>query len=165
MMRPKHRPDPHKSLVGFKVGEVSYAIAIQSVREIINPAPLTVLPHLPPAIAGVTDHRGTVIPVIDLRARFGVPKATEPLRVKWILIDAVGQDIGLIVDSVTEVFGTGGEELKPAPNLGGNEDSRAIQGVVSHNGRLVFVLRARRFEELIAEVDMEAISDELMGDS
>ena len=78
----KQRPDPQKSLVGFRIGEVSYAIPIGAVRGIINPVPLTALPHPPPAVAGVADHRGEVVPVVNLRTRFGLDKLAGQKREK-----------------------------------------------------------------------------------
>src|SRR6187397_580947 len=131
----KHRPDPQKSLVGFVVGEVAYAVPISSVKEIVNPTLLTELPHAPAAIAGVADHRGEVIPIIDLRVRFGLPRSAEPRRNKWILIDIQGKRVGLAVDKVTEVFGTGGQELKSPPALGAGDDVRGILGVTTYDSR------------------------------
>ncbi|HJL32604.1 MAG TPA: chemotaxis protein CheW, partial [Polyangiaceae bacterium LLY-WYZ-15_(1-7)] len=73
----RQRSDRSKNLVGFQVGDVRYAVDILRVREIINPLPLVELPHAPPSVLGVADHRGEVVPVLDLRRRFGLP-ATAP---------------------------------------------------------------------------------------
>jgi purine-binding chemotaxis protein CheW len=146
----KQRPDPEKSLVGFSVGSVNYAVPIGCVREIINPTEITRLPHAPAVVVGVADHRGEVVPVIDLRVRFGVPSAEDSRRTKWILVDVGGMTLGLVVDRVTEVFGTGGAGLRPAPSLGGGEDERGIVGVTSHEGVMVFVLDLARFEAIAA---------------
>jgi len=150
MVAGKGRPDPQKSLVGFTVGDVHYAVPIAAVREIVNPLPLTVLPHSPPAVAGVTNHRGSVIPVIDLRGRFGLPRGEDQRRAKWILVEVERHLVGLMVDGVTEVFGTGGAELKPAPSLGGGDDVRGIIGVASHAENMVFVLDVARFDALVS---------------
>lgn len=144
----KQRPDLQKSLVGFVVGDVVYAVGIGSVREIVNPVPLTELPHAPPTVAGVIDHRGEVVPVVDLRARFGLPPATDLRRAKWLLIDVEGRCVGLAVDRVTDVFGTGGSEVLPAPALGYGDDERGIVGVTKHDGALVFVLDVTAFDVL-----------------
>jgi purine-binding chemotaxis protein CheW len=146
----KQRPDPEKSLVGFSVGNVNYAVPIGCVREIINPAEITRLPHAPPVVVGVADHRGEVVPVIDLRVRFGVSLTEDARRIKWILVDVDGMTIGLVVDRVTEVFGTGGAGLRPAPSLGGGQDERGIVGVTSHEGNMVFVLDLVCFEAIAA---------------
>ncbi len=131
----RHRPDPQKSLVGFVVGDVHYAIDIGKVREIVNPLPLTALPHTPVEVVGVADHRGEVVPVIDLRARFGLPLGDATRGTKWILVSAGDRAVGLVVDRVTEVFGTGGEELRPTPEVGGKKDVRGIAGVATHAGK------------------------------
>jgi len=158
MAHRKERPDPNKSLVGFIVGDVSYAVPIASVREIVNPGPLTSLPHLPNAVAGVADHRGEVIVVVDLRARFGLGPAMDQSRTKWVLLAVGERSVGLIVDQVTEVFGTGGEQVRAAPALGAGEDVRGITGVISHGGALTFVLDVGRLETLTSQVSEEMLA-------
>jgi purine-binding chemotaxis protein CheW len=146
-MGERNRPDPQRSLVGFVVGQVHYAIEIARVREIVNPLPITELPHTPPEVAGVADHRGAVVPVILLRTRFGLVEAEPSRSTKWILVDAGTHLVGLVVDAVTEVFRVTGE-LRPAPPVGGDRDLRGITGVTTHNDQLVFVLDVNRFVEL-----------------
>jgi purine-binding chemotaxis protein CheW len=154
-MPERHRPEIHKSLigkslVGFEVGDVAYAVPIHAVREIVNPLPLTPLPQVPAAVVGVGDHRGEVLPVIDLRLRFGLPRLPDPRRAKWILVNVEGRTVGLVVDRVTDVFGTGGAPLKPPPALGDGDDARGISGVATHEGVLTFVLDLSRFADLVA---------------
>lgn len=149
IVAPKHRPDPQKSLVGFSVGDVAYAVPIADVREIVNPLALTELPHAPPSVVGVADHRGDVIPVVDLRLRFGLKPLVDRQRSKWILVQVDGRLVGLIVDRVLDVFGTSGAEIRPAPTLGGGEEARGILGVASYDGALTFVLDVSRFDELV----------------
>jgi purine-binding chemotaxis protein CheW len=153
----KQRPDPQKSLVGFVVGDVGYAVPISAVKEIINPVMLTELPHAPRSVVGVADHRGEVVPVVDLRIRFGLPAGGDASRSKWILVDVQGRTVGLVVDQVTEVFGTGGAELRKPPMLGGGEAERGILGVTSHEGRLTFVLEVDRFDTLTAPLEQAAL--------
>jgi len=148
----RSRTDPQKDLVGFTVGGVRYAIDINKVREIVNPLALTPMPHTPPEIAGVTDHRGEVLPVVDLRVRFGLPQVEPTRSTKWVLVNAGPQCIGLIVDEVTEVFGTGGENLRPPPNVGGKRDIRGIAGVTSRAGVMTFVLDTTRIAEMAEEL-------------
>jgi purine-binding chemotaxis protein CheW len=145
----RHRPDTHKNLVGFVVGEVHYAIDISRVREIVNPLVVTALPHMPPDVAGVADHRGDVVPVIDLRVRFNLEHREDQHGTKWILITLGNRVVGLVVDSVTEVFGARNDEIRPTPDVGGNRDLRGISGVARHEGRLVFVLDTARFLDVV----------------
>ena len=144
----RQRHDPSKNFVGFVVGDVEYAVAIAKVKEIARPMPVVPLPHPPVAVAGVADFRGEVIPVVELRARFGLASADATRKTKWIVVDAAGRFIALVVDAVTEVFGTGGAELRPAPSLGGREDLRGLAGVTGHGGGLVFVLDTDKLREI-----------------
>lgn len=143
----KPRPDPRRNLVGFTVGGVRYAISVERVLQIINPLSVTPLPHMPPAITGVAEHRGVVVPVIDLRVHYGVPCETTR-KTKWILIDAAGRVVGLVVDSAVGVFGAGIEAMRPAPMLGSGDARRGLSGVVSHEGTMVFVIDQTLVEEL-----------------
>ena len=151
----RQRHDPLKNLVGFVVGDVHYALSIALVREIANPLTLVALPRAPDSVVGVADYRGEVVPVVDLRIRFGIGAVPATRRTKWILADVGGRVVALVVDGVTDVFGTGGAALRPAPSLGGGEDVRGIAGVTSFGGRMVFVLDVGRFasltEPLLAE--------------
>src|SRR4051812_25450235 len=160
MAASKQRPDPRKSLVGFIVGDVAYAVPIAEVQEIVAPLPLTELPHSPEIVAGVADHRGQVIPIVDMRARFRLPQLPDRRRAKWILVRVEERTFGLAVDRVTDVFGTGGVEVRPAPTLGGGEDTRGIVGVTSYEGALVFVLDVTRLYALVSaftEADLIAM--------
>jgi purine-binding chemotaxis protein CheW len=146
--------DPTKNLVGFIVGDVEYAVPIGQVREIANPIEIVSLPRAPVGISGVADYRGEVVPVIDLRARFGLPSAVLTRRTKWILVEIGQQPAALVVDAVTDVFG--GFDIKPAPALG--EAQRGITGVTKHGGALVFVLEVRAFRDLTSPlIEMGAI--------
>lgn len=147
-MEHRFRNDPSKSLVGFLVGPVQYALPIASVREIARPLPMVELPHAPLGVVGVAEYRGEVIPVVDLRARFGQPLAPLTRKTKWIVALVSTRTVALVVDAVTEVFGTGGGDLRPAPMLGAGDGARGIAGVANREG-LVFVLDASRLAELI----------------
>ncbi len=146
--RRRERHDVERSLVGCLVGASAYAIQIRVVREIVNPLPLTNFPNAPAILAGVADHRGDVVPVIELRRLFGVPEDGVARRPKWILVEiGPGRSLGLVVDKVTEVFGTGGKGLRPAPELGEVDDNLFL-GVTTHDGQLTFVLDTLRFARM-----------------
>jgi purine-binding chemotaxis protein CheW len=168
---PRQRHDPTKNLVGFLVGDVAYAVRIEAVREIVNPLDIVELPRAPLAVRGVASFRGDVVPVVDLRTRFALGPSGSTRKNKWIVIDVApkpkgvahepapptpaGRYVALVVDSVTEVFGTGGEAIRPAPTLGDGDDVRGIEGVASHEGNLVFVLDIRAFSALAEAVARE----------
>ncbi|MDB4994066.1 MAG: cheW4 [Myxococcaceae bacterium] len=144
----RYRHDPLKNLVGFLIGDVHYALPIHHVREIVNPLKVVALPNAASGVSGVADYRDEVVPVVDLRTRFGLVAGPATRRTKWILVDVGSRLVALVVDSVTEVFGTAGKDLRAAPALGGGEDVRGITGVTSHDEHMVFVLDTSRFGEL-----------------
>ncbi len=144
----RQRHDPSKNLVGFVVGDVEYAVEIARVKEIANPLDVVALPHPPPAVVGVADYRGDVVPVVDLRARFGLPAIPATRKTKWIVVDVSGRLVAIVVDAVTEVFGSAGAALRPPPPMGRGDDLRGIAGVTGHGQALVFVLDPGRLREL-----------------
>jgi purine-binding chemotaxis protein CheW len=140
---------PERQLVLFAVGAVVYGMPIDRVREVVNPQPTFELPHAPSSVVGVADHRGEVVPVIDLRTRFGLPPLEDmdaKRKVKWILVDVasphshVPRIVAAVVDMVHNVYMTR-EPLRPPPPLGGGDDRRGIMGVISRAALgFVFVL-------------------------
>jgi purine-binding chemotaxis protein CheW len=144
------------TFLGFKVGELSYAVEIACVREIIRPVPTLPLPHVPSSIVGVVDHRGDVLPVVDLRVRFGVDReAAEPRQVRWIVANRIGQLVGLVVDSVTEVFACAPDERRAVPSIAEGEELRGIVGAYSHAGALVFQLDVEQLTQVVEGLDPE----------
>jgi purine-binding chemotaxis protein CheW len=141
-MEPQHRTrsDPARALVGFHVGEGYYAVDVPSVREIIAPTQLVAVPHSSPIVRGVTDHRGHVVPIVDLRKRFSLAAVDPTRRTKWIIIEARGQWLGLVVDDVTEVFSVTSAHERTAPRLGPTDVALGFARVYAYEGELVLVL-------------------------
>jgi len=154
----RERQNRSKNLVGFIVGGVRYAVDILRVREIINPLPVVVLPHAPPAVVGVADHRGEVVPVLDLRLRFALPPSTESRRTKWIIVRLEERSVGLVVDAVTDVFGTGPADQRDVPELGMGDTARGIAAVYKHEGSLVFVVDISRVAAPAEAIDIGSLA-------
>ena len=146
-----------KNLVGFLVGDIQYAVDIHRVREIIRPLPLVALPHAPEGIAGVADHRGEVVPVIEMRQRFALAPQTDERRAKWILITIGKRTVGLWVDSITGVLGATQADHRPLPELGDGQAARGISGVCAHSSGLVFVLDVDRVAALATAVQVPSL--------
>lgn len=136
--------DRDKNLVGFTIGDLSYAVEIARVREIVRPLPLVPLPHAPPAIIGVADHRGEVIPVLDVRRRLGLPAVGPSRRTKWILVTLARRAAALVVDAVNDVFAALPEDRREVPEVGAGDTARGFSAVYGHRGSLVFVLDVER---------------------
>ena len=142
------RAHVERTWVGFEVGGVIYAVPIQHVREIIRPLPMQVLPHASETVIGVIDHRGDVVPIVDLRLRFRAKSTTAlPSHTRWVIANWQGRLIGLAVDRVTEVFTLNEAEARPVPDLGYGQEVHGITAAYSYGGRLVFTLDIERITQ------------------
>jgi purine-binding chemotaxis protein CheW len=161
----RYRTDQAKNLVSFLVGEVRYAVDIHLVREIVNPLPIVSLPHAPQEVVGVADHRGEVLPVVDLRVRFGLPRVEATRRTKWIVVRVPGQlqAVALGVDAVTDVFGASTSDQRSVPELSRGADLRGIANVYSHEGRLVFVIDPTVVAGAATQIDTSSMPPLLPG--
>ncbi|MBC7171401.1 MAG: purine-binding chemotaxis protein CheW [Polyangiaceae bacterium] len=159
----QRRGDRAKNLVGFHVGDVFYAVQILRVREIINPLQTVRLPQSPKVIVGVADHRGEVVPVLDLRTRFGLERVANTRRTKWVIVGVNGRSVGLVVDAVTDVFGTGPESERAVPQLGSGDEARGIASVYMYERQLVFVIDVDRVASAAEEIDVELAAQILGG--
>jgi purine-binding chemotaxis protein CheW len=140
------RSGPQKTLVGFELGEVHYAVDISRVMQIVKPLPMTVLPRMPEGLVGVCEYRGVVTAVVDLRMHFGLEPQAPTRQTKWLVLDVGGRPVVLVVDGVTDVFGAPGEQLRSPPSFGA--ERQGIVGVASHGSRMTFVIDAGRFHAL-----------------
>jgi purine-binding chemotaxis protein CheW len=160
--RARDRSAGDKRLVGFVVGDVHYALEIERVREIVNPTTTSALPQMPPAVVGVTDHRGEVVPIVDARRHFGLASVEPSRATKWILLETQGQLLGLVVDRVTEVFGSSAPPREPPPAMGSTK-ARGVSWVASYGEELAFVLDVDRFAALVASVVEATVDPRALG--
>jgi purine-binding chemotaxis protein CheW len=107
-------------------------------------------------VAGVTDHRGRVIPVVDLRARFGLPLSMTR-QTKWVLMRSTYGLVGFIVDRVVDVVAAHGP-LGAPPQIGPVEATRGITGVASFDGLLVFVLDEDSAASVVANLSLPDVT-------
>lgn len=132
----------------FMIGGEMFAISILGIKEIIEYGHLTTVPMMPDFIRGVINLRGAVVPVVDLSARFG-RAASEVTRRSCIVIIEVEsaeekQDVGVVVDSVSEVLEIPATEIEPAPSFGARIRADFISGMGKVNGQFVIILNANR---------------------
>jgi len=127
-------------LVVFELANEHYGVDISMVEGIIKMQLITVVPHAPSFVEGVTNLRGAVLPVIDLRKRFNLPpeELTKNSRIIHIVIGTVR--VGMIVDAVSEVLRVPEESIEPTPPLVTTLDSAFITGIAKLDGRLIILL-------------------------
>lgn len=123
----------------FFLGTEEYGLKILTVHEIIGMMPVTRVPRTPDHIRGVINLRGKVIPVIDLRVRFGL-EVTETQDVCIIVVQVHGVQMGIVVDRVSEVTNIAGEEIEPPPAFGVDVPTDFLLGIGKSQGRVRMLL-------------------------
>ncbi len=140
-------------LVVFKLADEVYGVDIAAIEQIIEPQRITTVPRTPPYIAGLTNLRGTVLPVIDLRKRLGL-LAQEPTRETRIVVAQIRNTrLGMIVDAVTEVRHVPEASVEPPSPLVTTLDSTYITGIAKLSGEN----KGRDAGHLIVLLDLEQI--------
>ena len=124
--------------LAFRVGAEEYGIAILSVHEIIGITPITPVPRAEPGVRGVINLRGKIVPVVDLRVKFNIAAAGNELCI--VVVRSRGQDVGVLVDSVSEVLFVAAAEIAPPPGLGPQVDASFVSGISTAGGRVRFLL-------------------------
>lgn len=151
-MKTETRDSDKNSLAGkyltvLLAGE-AYGIAVACVREIIRMTAITQVPQLPAFVKGVINLRGKVIPVVDLRIKFGLPDATGE-RTCIVVVEVRGSGggllpMGLVVDAVDDVSGVSASDIEPTPHLGVAVDTSYLLGVAKVKGQVKLLLDIHR---------------------
>jgi len=135
------------------VGKETYAVGIDMVREILEVGRMTPLPLTPEFVRGVMNLRGAVVPVIDLKARFGAEPAVIGRRSSVVIVETDHQDqdgplvVGVLVDGVSEVLEIAEQDIEPVPALGTRIPREFLQGMAKAKGILLSILDADRILE------------------
>lgn len=138
-----------QQVVIFELAGNSYAIDIAAVREIIRPQPVTPVPHAPAAVRGVINLRSSIVPVVDLRERCGLPCAEATGATRVVVVQDAQQSVGLIVDGVSEVTTIPVDAIEPVAGIVRGEDAqRLLRGVARLDERLVLLLDLTRITAL-----------------
>lgn len=132
----------------FSLGGEMFAVGILNVKEIIEYGNLTEVPMMPAFIRGVINLRGAVVPVIDLAVRFGNASTTAGRRTCIVIIEItsedIQQDIGIVVDAVSEVLDIPASEIEPPPSFGARIRADFIDGMGKIDGKFVIILNIQR---------------------
>jgi purine-binding chemotaxis protein CheW len=127
-------------LVTFEVAGEEFAVDILAVQEINRMMDLTRVPQSPPEVEGVINLRGKIIPVLDLRKRFGFPPAERGEDTRIVVVEVQGRVLGFLVDKVHEVLRISSEIVEPAPAMVCSINADFIAGVGKLNDRLLILL-------------------------
>jgi purine-binding chemotaxis protein CheW len=128
----------------FALAHEEYGVPVLKVREIMKVLAITAVPQAPPHVKGVINLRGKVIPVVDLRLKFGFPPQDYDERTCIIVVDVALQAskvmMGVVVDAVSEVLTIAGDQIEATPEFGEHVDTEFMQGVAKIKGQVKFLL-------------------------
>mgnify|MGYP001343497164 CR=1 FL=1 len=159
-----------KPYLSFKLDEEIFAVDVAKVHEVLEFTTITKIPRVPDFMSGVINLRGSVVPVIDLRMKFGLSKTERTIDTCIIVLEISIEGekivIGALADSVQEVFDIEPHQIEPAPNIGNRYKANFIMGMGKRDENFIMILDIDKIfssEEL--EVFQEAGSSELSGTS
>lgn len=131
-------------LLTFILADEEYGIDVLQVQEIKGYSTITSIPNAPAHVRGVMNLRGTVIPVIDLRARFGLPATTYTKFTVIIVVHLGERIVGMIVDAVSDVLALEDNAFEPPPAFGDGLDTSYMTGIARSGDRLITMLQVDR---------------------
>ncbi len=126
-------------LLSFLLGGEEYAVMVDDVREVLKIRDRTLVPNAPDYILGVTSLRGTMLPIIDLCKRLGLPTGESSEKSRIVVVSVADESVGLLVDRVTGVFRVMPDEIKPPPeNI--EQGGEFLRGIVRRKDKLYILL-------------------------
>lgn len=135
----------------FRLGAEEYGIDILKVQEIRGYDTVTQIANAPEFIKGVTNLRGTIVPIIDLRIKFNLGRVEYDQFTVVIILNLSDRVVGIVVDSVSDVLSLSGDQIRPAPEFGSAVDTRYVTGIGSLDSRMLILVD---IERLMSGADM-----------
>jgi purine-binding chemotaxis protein CheW len=129
-----------KQLVVFALAKEAYGVDISTVHEIIRMQAITKVPRAPDFVEGIINLRGKVIPVVDMRKRFGLTVSQQTKDSRIVVVDISDQEVGMVVDAVIEVLRIPSESVDPPSTVITTSDSTYLQGIAKLEDRLIILL-------------------------
>jgi purine-binding chemotaxis protein CheW len=134
----------HQQILTFQLDAQVFGVDILRVREIRGWSAVTAVPESPPYVLGVLNLRGAIVPVIDLRARLGLPSVdattTTVIIVLTVIVGEARRDFGLVVDAVSDVSALQASDIRATPSGLGSGDQRAVPALATLGDRMVLLL-------------------------
>ncbi|QSX29976.1 purine-binding chemotaxis protein CheW [Shewanella cyperi] len=144
----EQQTEANQQYLSFVMAGEEYGLDILSVQEIRGWEATTVLPNAPVYVKGVINLRGTIVPIIDLRQKFGIKTleygATTVVIVVKVALEQGQKVIGIVVDAVSDVFGIDQDEIRQAPDFGAETDLKFIKGLANVQDKMVILLEINR---------------------
>jgi purine-binding chemotaxis protein CheW len=147
--------DESEQLVVFELAKEFYGVDIGAVNTIIRMQEITQIPRTPDFVEGVINLRGSIVPVIDLRKRFGLPVGETTKASRIVVVEAAGQMIGMVVDAVAETLRLSSDAIEPPSPVVASLDAEYLRGVGKQDDRLVILLD---LDKVLSSKEVEALT-------
>ena len=136
----------------FRLAEEEYGVEILKVQEIKGYTAINAIPNAPPYLKGVMDLRGTIVPVVDLRAKFSMAETSFNQFTVIIVVKVGARVMGLVVDAVSDVLNIPKPDIQATPDFGAEVDARYINGMAKAGDKLVVLLDIDRVMSGVDEI-------------
>ena len=136
----------------FQLGDELYGVDILRVQEIKGYTTVTKIPNMPPHIKGVLNLRGTIVPIVELRTKFGMPTIDYTMFTVIVVVVVKEKIMGLVVDAVSDVLNIDKKDIQPPPQFGAKVDISFLNGIGKSGDKLIALLDMDR---LLSDSDMQ----------
>ncbi len=150
-------------LISFEVGEEEYGLDILRVKEVIRIREITRLPKAPSFVRGIINLRGDVIPIIDLRDKFGLASQEYTAMTRVIVADVDAKLVGMVVDAASQVVRIPSDQIEPPPPIVGGLSAEYIRGVGKLEEKLIILLNIDRILSTQEKVELERMERSLQS--
>jgi purine-binding chemotaxis protein CheW len=149
-----------KQLISFTVGAEEYGLELLRVKEVIRMRQITWLPKAPSCVRGIINLRGEVIPIVDLRERFGMQGQEQTTMTRVIVVEVEGEPVGMVVDSASQVVRVPADQFEPPPAVMGEGSRDFITAVGKTGDRLIVMIDVER---ILSTEEMSQIAGSLQA--
>jgi purine-binding chemotaxis protein CheW len=152
-----------RQFISFSVGEEECGLELLRVKEVIRVREITWLPKAPSFVKGIINLRGDVIPIIDLRDKFGLETREQTAQTRVIVVEVEGRLMGMVVDSSSQVVRIPADQIDPPPPVLGRFSQEFITGVGKLDDKLLILLNADAILTVDEKVALSAMNPLSLG--
>ena len=143
-----------KQIISFTAGAEEYGLELLRVREVIRMRPITRLPRAPSCVMGIVNLRGDIIPIVDLRDRFGLSRVEHAAMTRIIVVEVDHKPVGMVVDSTSQVVRLPADQISPPPPVVGQAVQDFITGVAKLDEKLIILIDV---DKILSAAEMNQI--------
>ncbi len=149
------------SFLSFQIGTETFATSVSNVTNILEMVKITRVPKSPPHLKGVINLRGSILPVIDTRIKFGIKEVGYSNSTSILVLEMMVKNevlrMGAIVDGVQEVLEISESEIMPPPSIGTSFNAEIIKGMVNRDGKFILIIDVKK---VLVEDDIKVIQEQ-----